>query len=279
MDVTTLIRRCSGSVGRNLGDRPVHVVAGVSVWERHAPAAWDGGRYAGDGHGLSLVLRGRGSFPGDDGVRRQLIPGSAIHHLPGRTASGVLAGPAAELWVAFSSPIADCLAPLGLLRRERVLRVGLDPGLLSGFAALHAGMRAPARPGDGPRMLAQALAWLQEAYARADASDAPEAWEERIATACRLLQRDLAAPLDLPGVAQALDTTPLVLRRRFRRCMGCSPSAWWRRQRLGRAVELLSEHPVAEVARRVGYTDPTALAKQLRRHLGRTPRSLRTDGG
>jgi AraC-like DNA-binding protein len=183
------------------------------------------------------------------------------------------------LWVAFSSSIAACLAPLGLLRQERVLRVGLDPGLLSGFAALHAGMRVPARPGDGPRLLAQALAWLQEAYARADASDAPEAWEERIATACRLLQRNLAAPLDLPGVAQALDTTPLVLRRRFRRCMGCSPSAWWRRQRLERAAELLSEHSVAEVARRVGYTDPTALAKQVRRHLGRTPRSLRTGGG
>lgn len=275
MDVATLIRRCPGSVGRSLGQPPGEVVAGVTVWERRAPAAWDGGRYAGDGHGLSLVLRGRGSFPGDDGVRRQLTPGSAIHHLPGRVASGVLAGPAAELWVAFSRSLADRLAPLGLLRQDRVLRVGLDPGLLGAFAVLHAGLRAPPRPGDAPRLLAQALAWLQEAYARADASASSDAWDERIAAACRMLHRDLAAPPDLAEIAHALGTTPLVLRRRFRRRMGCPPSAWWRQQRLALAAELLPEYPVAEVARRVGYADPTALAKQLRRRLGRTPRSLR----
>ena len=41
-------------------------------------------------------------------------------------------------------------------------------------------------------------------------------------------------------IARALDTTPLVLRRRFRRAMGCPPSVWWRRQRLARAAELLA---------------------------------------
>jgi AraC-like DNA-binding protein len=275
MDVATLIRRCPGIVGRALGDPPAQLVAGVAVWERHAPVAWDGGRYVGDGHGLTLILRGRGSFPGGDGLRRQLVPGCAIHHLPGCAVSGVLPGPAAELWVAFGRSLAARLAPLGLLRHERILQVGLDAGLLNGFAALHAGMRAAIRPGDAPRLLAQALSWLQEAYARADRSGTADAWRERIDRACQLLLRDLAAPLDLDGIARALDTTPLVLRRRFRRAMGCSPTAWWRLKRLAFAAELLSDHAVAEVARLVGYADPSALAKQLHRHLGRTPRSFR----
>lgn len=275
MNVASLIRSCPGPAGRTVGDPPARFAAGIAAWGGRATAAWDGHRYAGDGHGLSLILSGQGSIVGCDGIRREVGPGSAVHHLPGRAAAGVLPGPAAELWVAFGRSLAGRLAPLGLLRREPLLHLGLDPGLLAGFAALHAGLRAPPRPGDGPRLLAQALAWLQEAYVRADAAGDRTAWQERIAAACGLLCSDLAGPPDLPGIARALGTTPLVLRRRFRLFMGCPPSAWWRRQRLQRAAELLPTRPVAEVARLLGYADPTALAKQVRLHLGRTPISFR----
>lgn len=275
MNLATLIQRCGRSEGRRVGESSGLFTAGVATWTGHGPAAWDGRRYAGDGHGLSLVLRGRGTFTAWDGSRHEVEPGLAVHHLPGRAAAGVLSGPAAELWVSFGRSLALRLAPLGLLRQEAVLRIGLDPGLLGSFASLHAALRAPARPGDAPRLLAQAIAWVQEAYARADASSDAAAWQERIATACQLMERDLAAPPDLAAIARELGVTTLVLRRRFGRCMGCPPSLWWRQQRLQRASELLADHPVAEVARLVGYGDPTALAKQVRRRFGRTPSSFR----
>lgn len=277
MHAATLIQRCQGSADRTIGTPPGLFTAGVATWNGRGPEAWDGRRYAGDGHGLSLILRGRGWFTACDGSRHEVRPGIAVHHLPGRAAAGVLSGPAAELWVSFGRAIAGRLAPLGLLRQAPVLALGLDPGLLSAFAALHADLRTPPRPGDAPRLLAQALAWLQEAYARADAAGGEVAWQERIATACRILARDLAAPLDLAAAARELGTSPLVLRRRFRRCMGCPPSAWWRRQRLLRASELLAHQPVAEAARLVGYGDPTALAKQMRRQFGRQPSSYRVE--
>lgn len=275
MDIATLIQRCARSEGRRVGESAGLFAAGVGTWSGHGPAAWDGRRYAGDGHGLSLILRGRGSFIAWDGSRHEVEPGHAVHHLPGRAASGVLSVPAAELWVSFGRSLARSLVPLGLLRQEPVVRIGLDPGLLGSFASLHAALRAPARPGDAPRLLAQAVAWVQEAYARADAGSDDAAWDERIAAACRLIEGDLAAPPDLDAVARGLGTTALVLRRRFGRRMGCPPSAWWLQQRLQRASELLTTHPVAEVARLVGYADPTALAKQMRRHLGRMPSSFR----
>lgn len=275
MDLDTLILRCRGSGSRRVGNPPGLLVAGLSVWSSRGPAAWDGRRYAGDGHGLSLVLRGRGSFTGTDGVRRDITPGCAIHHIPGRAACGILTGPAAELWVAFGRSLALRLAPLGLLRSSQGLQVGLDPGLLGAFAHLHSSLCTPARPDDAPRLLAMAVAWVQEAYARADASDGENAWNDRMAMACNILIRDLASPPDLAAVARELGTTALVLRRRFGSCMGCPPSVWWQQQRLQRAGELLVDHPVAEVARLVGYADPTALAKQVRRHFGRTPRSFR----
>lgn len=275
MHLATLLQRCRGAGERRIGVPPALFTAGVATWTGHGPAAWDGRRYVGDGHGLSLVLGGHGSFTAWDGSRHEVAAGVAVHHLPGRAAAGVLSGPAAELWVSFGRGLATRLAPLGLLRREPLLHVGLDPGLLAGFAALHAGLTAPERPGDMPRLLAQALAWLQEAYARAEAATGTNAWQERLAEACRLLCHDLAAPLDLAAVAAHLGTTPLVLRRRFRQHLGCPPSAWWRQQRLQRATQLLADHPVAEVARLVGYADATALAKQLRRQHGRRPGSFR----
>jgi AraC-like DNA-binding protein len=275
MNLATLIQRCTRSEGRRVGESSGLFTAGVATWSGHGPAAWVGRRYTGDGHGLSLVLRGRGTFTAWDGSRHEVEPGLAVHHLPGRAAAGVLSGPAAELWVSFGRTIALHLVPLGLLRQEPVVRIGLDPGLLGAFAHLHAALRAPSRFGDAPRLLALAIAWVQEAYARADANGTEAAWNERIATACRLMERDFASPPDLAAIARELGTTALVLRRRFGLCMGCPPSVWWQQQRVQRASELLVDHPVAEVARLVGYADPTALAKQVRRHFGRTPRSFR----
>ncbi|MBN8526173.1 MAG: helix-turn-helix transcriptional regulator [Planctomycetes bacterium] len=275
MDVAGLLRTCPGSYARRIGEPPALLAVGTATWRGRPPAAWDGRRYVGDGHGLSLVLRGHGTIAGRDGAPHDLAPGLAIHHLPGRAACGVLAGPAAELWVAFGRGLAARLAPLGLLRRDPVLRVGLDPGLLTAFADLHAAMRSPALPGDGPRLLARALHWLQEAYARCDAGTASAGWDERIARACDLLLLDAGRRPDLPALAQSLGTTPLMLRRRFSRRLGLTPLAWWRRQRLHRAGDLLATRSVAEVAGQLGYSDPSALAKQMRRRLGRTPRSYR----
>lgn len=275
MDSASLIRECHGMAGRFLGDPPAWFAVGVGTWSTRAPEAWDGKPYTGQGHGLSLVLEGHGTCTGPDRVTRAVSPGSAVHHLPGLSLVGALPGPAAELWIAFGGPIAKHLAALDLLRREPVLRIGLDPGLFAGFAALHAGLRGPLRPGDGPHLLAQGLAWLHSAYARADADDGTDAWQKRLTEVCRLLRRDLAGPLDLTAIATQVGLTPLVLRRRFRQHLGCSPSMWWRQQRLQRAAQLLQRHPVSEVAQRVGYTDPTALAKQVRRHFGRTPSSFR----
>lgn len=274
MDVACLLRTCHGHGARRIGEPSALLAVGTATWLGRPPAAWDGRRYVGDGHGLSLVLRGHGMIAGRDGERHGLAPGLAIHHLPGRAACGVLAGPAAELWVAFGRGLAARLAPLGLLRRDPILRIGLDPGLLTAFAELHAGMRSPALEGDGPRLLAHALHWLQEAYARGDANAVSTGWDERIARACDLLLDAERRP-DLQALAQKLHTSPLMLRRRFRQRLGLTPLAWWRRQRLHLAGDLLATRTVAEVARQMGYMHPSALAKQMRRSLGRTPRSFR----
>jgi transcriptional regulator GlxA family with amidase domain len=155
-----------------------------------------------------------------------------------------------------------------LLRRDPLLHPGLPPRLLADAADLLARLRRPEKS-DAPARLAQAIAWLQQVYACADRQDVDDPWAARLARACALLAKDLAAPADLDAVAAAVGTTALVLRRRFRQRLGCPPLAWRQHQRALRALDLLRTHSLATTAARLGYADPGSLSRQLRRHLGR----------
>jgi len=272
MDVDTLLRSCAGrQAGRSVGDPPQIFVAGAGEWGAAPPPTWDGGRYIGQGHGLTLILRGTGWLQFPTG-RSAVMAGDALHLLPGVLHRGHLAN-GAELWLAFAGPLAARLGDLGLLRRERQLQVGLSPAILSAFAALLSALRSPTHPGDAPRLLTQALSWVSSVYAAADGTG--DVWEQRLAEACRRIAADPVVPPDLDAIAADIGTTALVLRRRFRARLDCSPLAWWRQQRLLRAVELLPGRSIAEVAQAVGYADASALAKQMRRQLGRPPSKLR----
>ena len=272
MDVEALLRSCEGrQAGRSVGDPPQLFVAGAGAWTAAPPPTWDGGRYVGQGHGLTLILRGSGWLHLPAG-RSAVSPGDALHLLPGVLHRGQVAH-GAELWLAFAGPLAARLVDIGVLRRDRHLRPGLSPAILSSFAALLGALRAPVQPGDAPRLLTQALTWVSGVYTAADG--AGDAWERRIAEACRCIAADPIHPPDLDRIAAGIGTTALVLRRRFRARLSCPPLAWWRQQRLLRAVELLPGRSIAEVARAVGYADATALSKQMRRQLGRPPSQLR----
>ncbi|MEO7455329.1 MAG: helix-turn-helix domain-containing protein, partial [Gemmatimonadaceae bacterium] len=65
--------------------------------------------------------------------------------------------------------------------------------------------------------------------------------------------------------------------RRVARATGMSPVQFLQRVRVERAVELLETTTlsVEEIARRVGYAEPTTLRRLLRREAGALPRELR----
>ena len=75
------------------------------------------------------------------------------------------------------------------------------------------------------------------------------------------------------ALAEAVGLSPRQLRRRLRRLVGESPSAFLRRMRLERAAQLLAARTgtVAEVAYRVGFKNADHFSTAFRKHFGHTP--------
>ena len=96
----------------------------------------------------------------------------------------------------------------------------------------------------------------------------------------RWIRAHRARSFSIAEMAAALGMSPRTLDRRVRAATGKGPSHFVQRLRLEHAVHLLetSQLPLADVAERVGYRDPTTLRRLLRRHLGANPTELRARG-
>jgi len=92
----------------------------------------------------------------------------------------------------------------------------------------------------------------------------------------RMLAR-LDEPFDLEVMAQAAGMSRFHFSRAFRNSMGESPSAWFIRQRLARARQLLREtdRPIVDIALEVGYGSPSHFAQIFRRETGVSPSDYR----
>ena len=89
--------------------------------------------------------------------------------------------------------------------------------------------------------------------------------------------REYAAPLELYVVARRIATSRRQLQRAYAQIGATSFQDQLAAVRMERAAELLAHDllPVREVARRVGYRQPSQFAKRFRRHHGLSPVAFR----
>jgi transcriptional regulator GlxA family with amidase domain len=101
--------------------------------------------------------------------------------------------------------------------------------------------------------------------------------DERVAQAERWARNRLERPCTVDDLAAAAGLTPRTFARRVSRATGLSPIHFLQRLRIERAVELMetTKLPFEEIARRVGYAEPSTLRRLIRRDGGINPRELR----
>jgi AraC family transcriptional activator of pobA len=101
--------------------------------------------------------------------------------------------------------------------------------------------------------------------------------EPLLAEVFTVIDRHRGEPLSLRDVADELGVTPGHLTTVVRRRTGRTVQEWIIERRMAEARSLLSdtELPVAEVARRVGISDPGYFSRQFRRSHGTSPRVWR----
>jgi len=103
------------------------------------------------------------------------------------------------------------------------------------------------------------------------------AQDAHVARAERWAREHLATGISARELAEAAGLSTRTFARRVERATGLSPVRFLQRLRVERAVELLETTActVEEIARRVGYAEPTTLRRLLRRNAGARPRELR----
>lgn len=105
--------------------------------------------------------------------------------------------------------------------------------------------------------------------------------EPLLAEVFTVIDRHRGEPLSLSDVARELGMTPGHLTTVVRRRTGRTVQEWIIERRMAEARSLLSdtELSVAEVARRVGMSDPGYFSRQFRRTHGASPRAWRGRSG
>lgn len=98
-----------------------------------------------------------------------------------------------------------------------------------------------------------------------------------VARALQCMHTEPAAPWTVENLARAINTSRASLAARFRSGVGEPPMSYLARWRLTVAGDLLhsEDATVAEVARRVGYTNAFAFSTAFKRQVGATPSEFR----
>ena len=93
------------------------------------------------------------------------------------------------------------------------------------------------------------------------------------------IERTLPDVPSVAGLAREFGMSERTLARRVRAATGAGPSALIQQIRLNRARALLADSrlPLEEIAARVGYEDPSALWRLMRKLTGRSPGKFRSD--
>ena len=105
----------------------------------------------------------------------------------------------------------------------------------------------------------------------------PSGMDPRVAAAAARMEARLDQPETVAQIAKAIGLSPRRLELLFRASFGTSPGAYSRSLRLQAARHMLTDtkHPLAEIALRTGFSDPSTLSRAFQQNFGHPPGQLR----
>ncbi len=209
-----------------------------------------------------------------DGSPEIVRPGELLI-LPMGVENDLRVGPSGSCWKLScglcGAMTANLLSAFGL-ETGRILKLRDVSGiytLLSGAAR----MLQEKDEKDAPKVAGAALELLTEIRLQ---SEIPDCHPE-LAGILRVMEFDLATPLDLGRIARSRGISREKLHLLFRKHLDASPGAYFRELRMKRAETLLrnSRTPIQAIARETGYTTVPGFIKEFRKKHGCTPGEFR----
>lgn len=229
-------------------------------------------------YGGLLVLSGRGTYIGQDGVTTPVGPGDFVQRLPGvQHMTPVLPDePWEELFVCVGRSYFEQLCSLGVVERRPVLHPGLDQDLIQMMVDLLTHLEK-SRRADGTHLLKATAILVRVSQLDADHS------HRRGSRLVRLMDEALAAANDHQAATRAAAEHAGLsydqFRRQFSIEVGRSPVRYAIEQRIARARRLLERDRTAieSIALQLGYPDVATFSHQFRRFTGQSPSQYRQE--
>jgi AraC family transcriptional regulator of arabinose operon len=226
--------------------------------------------------GVGWYRRGKRTWPVAGGDLLWCPPGTS--HAYGAEA----VDPWSILWLHLQGSAVDFHAAMvGFTAEVPVIHLGVHPILVAALRETVALARPD--PDEAAMMAVQASARRVFGLATALPRMRPLTGtsDRAVAEAQRILGENPELPLDLPTLARAVGLSPSHLSRSFRAATGEAPRRWLVHLRVRHACRMLSatSTTVAEVARRLGFSDQFHFSRCFRRCTGVSPRAWRDAGG
>ena len=223
---------------------------------------------------LIYITDGHGSYKGHDSNWRRinagdvlaLFPGIRYHCHPSPETGWT------ERWVHFNGDLANqwCMHDV-LCVDTPVLRVGVRNEVTEGFERLMEIARAASpfanqmQAGVAMEILALVLKFHQDRFLHSrQATPIVEA-------ALGYVRKNWAQEINFEALARKLGVGHRNFRRLFQEATGVAPHQYLLNFRLNQAKRLLGSLPVAEVAARVGFSDPLYFSRLFKRKVGVAP--------
>lgn len=156
------------------------------------------------------------------------------------------------------------------------------PGLSSLIGVLARELESGSRRGPLFAETVMRLIAMEIAYAfwtrKPDAIIAEKAVDRRIKAALGFIEENFARDISLRDLSGAAGLNATQLISVFRRATGATPYAYVIRRRIREAAGMLraGQLPISQISLEVGFSDQQQMTRAFRKHLGRTPGSLRT---
>jgi transcriptional regulator GlxA family with amidase domain len=101
--------------------------------------------------------------------------------------------------------------------------------------------------------------------------------DTRVAAAVAKIEANLDTPMPITAIAQDLNLSPRRLEQLFQENLGMPPAAYALSLRLQAARRMVTDtqHPLAEIALRCGFSSASNLSRAFRAKFGSSPRALR----
>lgn len=98
-----------------------------------------------------------------------------------------------------------------------------------------------------------------------------------VVTMMTMMQSNLSAQWSIATLSRALNLSPTAVHRMFKRYTGMSPMSWLQQARGEAAATqlVLTDHPISEIGRAIGWGDPNYMSRRFRAQYGLSPSQYR----